>query len=198
MASVPLHPVSWERMARAVDKVRDRLLRAAAALEAAAIPYAVVGGNAVAAWVTRVDEAAVRYTQDVDILLRAEDLDAAKHALAKAGFIYRHVKSIDMFLDGPDAKARDAVHVLFAGQKVKQDDVCPAPDVTDSEPAPDAKFQHISLEALVRMKLTSFRDKDRVHLRDLADVGLIDSTWPARVQPQLAERLQLILDTPEG
>ncbi len=198
MASLPLHPVSWERMARAVDKVRERLLRAAAALESAGIPYAVVGGNAVAAWVTRVDEAAVRYTQDVDILLRPGDLDAAKQAFAKAGFVYRHVKSIDRFLDGPDAKARDAVHILFAGQKVKQDDVCPAPEISESEAAPDAKFQHISLEALVRMKLTSFRDKDRVHLRDLAGVGLIDATWPARFPPQLAERLQLILDTPEG
>lgn len=185
-------------MARAVDKVRDRLLRAAAALEAAKIPYAVVGGNAVAAWVTRVDEAAVRYTQDVDILLRPADLEGAKQALAKAGFIYRHVKSIDMFLDGPNAKARDAVHVLFAGQKVKAEDPCPAPDVSDSEPAPDAKFQHISLEALVRMKLTSFRRKDQVHLQDMIEVGLIDSTWPTRFPPQLAERLQLILDTPEG
>lgn len=181
-----------------MDKVRDRLLRATAALEAGGIPYAVVGGNAVAAWVTRVDEAAVRYTQDVDILLRPSDLEAAKQALAKAGFIYRHVKSIDMFLDGPDAKARDAVHVLFAGQKVKPDDICPAPDVSESELAPDARFRHISLEALVRMKLTSYRDKDRVHLRDLAEVGLIDSTWLTRFHPELMTRLQHILDTPDG
>ena len=185
-------------MARAVDKVRDRLLRATAALEAAGIPYAVVGGNAVAAWVTRVDEAAVRYTQDVDILLRPGDLEAAKQALAKAGFVYRHVKSIDMFLDGPDAKARDAVHVVFAGQKIKADDICPAPEISESEPAPDARFQHISLEPLVRMKLTSFRRKDQVHLQDMIEVGLIDATWPARFTPPLADRLQLILDTPEA
>ena len=54
-------------MERAVEKVRQRLLRAASALEQAGVPYAVVGGNAVAAWVSRVDEAAVRNTQDVDI-----------------------------------------------------------------------------------------------------------------------------------
>ena len=65
----------------------------------------MAGGNAVAAWVTRVDEAAVRFTQDVDILLRREDLERAKKAFAKAGFVYRHVKSIDMFLDGEGAKA---------------------------------------------------------------------------------------------
>ena len=50
-----------------------------AALEGAGIPYAVAGGNAVASWVARVDEAAVRNTQDVDILIRREDLDAALH-----------------------------------------------------------------------------------------------------------------------
>src|SRR5438876_2981492 len=77
-----LAPVSWERMIRAVEKVRERLLRAAAALQTAGVPYAIAGGNAVAAWVSRVDEAAVRNTRDVDILLRRTDLEAAKTALA--------------------------------------------------------------------------------------------------------------------
>lgn len=198
MASVTFQPFSWERLARAVDKVRERLLRATAALEGAGIPYAVVGGNAVAAWVIQVDEAAVRNTQDVDILLRQEDLEAAKVALAKSGFVYCHVKSIDMFLDGPGSKARDAVHILFAGKKVKQDDLLPAPDVSDIVQSPGMDFRHVSLEGLVRMKLTAFRRKDQVHLQDMIDVGLIDSTWPARFPPQLAERLQIILDTPEG
>src|SRR5712692_7855815 len=117
MSRLPLGDVSWDRMARAVEKVRERLLRAAAALEKAGIPYAVVGGNAVAAWVSRVDEAAVRNTQDVDILLSRADLDAAAAALAQAGFVRRHVMGIEMFLDGPQAKARDAVRVVFAGEK---------------------------------------------------------------------------------
>src|SRR5437867_3980492 len=81
--------VSWERMIRAVEKVRERLRRAAGALEAAGVPYAVAGGNAVAAWVSRVDEAAVRNTQDVDILLRRADLPAAVDAMTRAGFIHR-------------------------------------------------------------------------------------------------------------
>ena len=185
-------------MARAVDKVRERLLRATAALEAAGIPYAVVGGNAVAAWVIQVDEAAVRNTQDVDILLREEDLEAAKSALAKAGFVYRHVKSIDMFLDGPGAKARDAVHILFAGKKVRQDDLAPTPDIADIVQSPGTNFRHVSLEGLVRMKLTSFRRKDQVHLQDMLEVGLIDSSWVSRFPPELGARLQEILDTPEG
>ena len=117
MSQMPLADVSWERMIRAVEKVRERLQRAAAALAGAGVPYAVAGGNAVAAWVSRVDEAAVRNTQDVDILLRRSDLEAAAAALSQAGFVRRHVSGIEMFLDGPRAKARDAVHIVLAGKK---------------------------------------------------------------------------------
>lgn len=185
-------------MVRAVEKVRERLLRAAAALEAAGVPYAVVGGNAVAAWVSRVDEAAVRNTRDVDILIRRADFPAAKAALEAAGFVYRHAASIDMFLDGPGAKARDAVHVLFAGEKVRPDDLAPAADVSEFDYAVDHQFRHLTLEALVRMKLTAFRLKDQVHIQDFIAVGLVDATWPARFPPELGARLQQILDNPDG
>ena len=49
------HPFSLDRMVRAVEKVRLRLLRTVKVLEAASVPYAVIGGNAVAAWVSRID-----------------------------------------------------------------------------------------------------------------------------------------------
>src|SRR5438445_2858089 len=104
MSRLPLGEVSWERMIRAVEKVRERLNRATAALDKAGVPYAVIGGNAVAAWVSRVDEAAVRNTQDVDLLLPRTDLDAATAALASVGFVRRHVAGIELFLDGPKAK----------------------------------------------------------------------------------------------
>ena len=188
--------VSWERMIRAVEKVRQRVLRAASALEKADIPYAVVGGNAVAAWVSRVDEAAVRNTQDVDILLRRTDLEGAKLAMAEAGFIYRHAAGIDMFLDGPGVKARDAVYIVFAGERVRPEYTDPAPDVSESEPT--ESFRVLELESLVRMKLTSFRDKDRTHLRDFLEVGLIDVAWVDRLRAELGERLQELLDTPDG
>ncbi len=196
MSRVTLGPVSLERMVRAVERVRERLLRATAALEKAGVPYAVVGGNAVAAWVSRVDEAAVRNTQDVDILIRRADLPAATAALTPAGFVFRHVAGMNMFLDGPGAKARDAVHMIFAAERVRPEDPAPAPDISETEPNPP--FRVLSLEALVRMKLTAHRDKDRTHLRDMIDVGLIDATWPQRYPPELAARLQHLLDTPEG
>jgi hypothetical protein len=191
-----LHPFSLDRMVRAVEKVRERLLRATAALEEAAVPYAVIGGNAVAAWVARVDEAAVRNTQDVDILLRRADLPQAQAALEKAGFIYRHAAGIDMFLDGPGAKERDAVHILYANEKVRPEYLLPTPDVTEVERGP--AYQMLSLEALVRMKLTSYRLKDQVHILDMLDVGLLDASWMARLPAELAARLKQKIDNPEG
>jgi Uncharacterised nucleotidyltransferase len=200
--SIALQPVSWQRMAKGINAVRLRLERAAEALTRHGIDYAVVGGNAVAAWVSRVDESAVRNTRDVDILLRREDETKARQALESAGFVHRRVAALgkagtmDVFLEGPNAKIRDAVHVLWAGER-------PVPDAIESTPelhAPEAfdGIALIPLQDLVRMKLISFRDKDRMHLRDLLAVGLIDHSWLTRLPDALAARLQLILDDPEG
>ena len=183
-------------MVNAVEKVRQRLLRATAALKAGGIRYAVAGGNAVAAWVSSVDESAVRNTQDVDILIRREDLARAKVALEGAGFVYRRSAGLDIFLDGPGAKARDAVHIVFALEKVRPHEPAANPDVTQSKDT--GTFEVLDLEALVRVKLTAFRDKDRTHLRDLIEVGLVDHSWPARLPPELGSRLQSLLDDPNG
>jgi hypothetical protein len=186
----------WQRMERAVQKVQERLERTATTLEQAGIPYAIIGGNAVRAWVAQADEAAVRTTRDVDILLRRSDLAAAKEAMERAGFIFRHVRGIDMFLDGPGAKARDAVHVIFAGEKVRADDAVPAPDVTEAEEID--RHRTVRLEALVRMKLTAFRRKDQMHLIDMIEVELIDETWCTRLPPELSTRLKELIDNPNG
>ena len=188
--------LSLDRMERAVEKVRDRLLRSTAALESAGLPYAVIGGNAVMAWVEQADESAVRFTQDVDLVLRREDLDRAREALGRAGFVHRRSAGIDMFLDGPGAKARDAVHVIFSGEKVRPEYVAAVPDVAES--VSFKSYRVLALEAVVRMKLTSYRDKDKMHVRDMIGVGLVDATWPARYPPELAARLQHLLDTPDG
>jgi hypothetical protein len=182
-------------MVFAVEQVRNRLLRATHALANAKVDYAVVGGNAVAAWVASVDPAAVRNTQDVDILLRRTDLAKASSALEAAGFIYQQVSGVDIFLDGPDAGVRDAVHVIPAAEQIRPEYSIASPDVTESKMVD--QFQLLDLEALVRMKLTSFRRKDQVHLLDLLGVGLIDATWPGRFPAELGTRLQQLLDTPD-
>jgi hypothetical protein len=196
MANLAVAPFGWERTALAVENVKARLTRASTALGQAGVAYAVVGGNAVAEWVGRVDQAAVRFTQDVDILIARKDLEAAKTALAAVGFVHCHAVDMDMFLDGPEGRVKDAVHVLYSGEKVQPDYVTASPDVSESEPA--AQFQVVSLAALVRMKLTSFRLKDRVHLLDLIGVGLVDQSWSEGLPLELASRLQQLLDNPNG
>jgi hypothetical protein len=165
-------------------------------LEAAGIPYAVTGGNAVAAWVSKVDPGAARNTVGVDILVNRADFEHVKAAMAEAGFVYRQVLGVHMFLDGPQGRPRDAVHVVFAGEKIRQEYVEPAPDLTATGEHEAHKV--LDLHPLVRMKLTSFRRKDQVHLIDLIEVGLLDRSWLSKLSPELAGRLQELLDNPDG
>jgi hypothetical protein len=196
MSNVKLGEFSIDRMVQAIERVRARLLRATSALEEFSVPYAVTGGNAVAAWVSTVDEAAIRNTPDVDLIVRRDDFERAARVLVFAGFLRQHNDGNDVFLEGPYWKARDAVHIIFAGEKVRPEHAYPAADVDESRPS--ELFRVVTLAALVRMKLTSFRDKDKTHLRDLLDVGLIDASWLDRLPADLAARLKELIDNPNG
>jgi hypothetical protein len=186
----------WERSLMAAEKVKERLRRATRALDAAGVRYAVVGGNAVAEWVARIDEDAVRNTKDVDLLVQRSDFPVVRATLGASGFIYHHLLDIEVFIDGPEGKPSGGVHLLFAGEKVKRDDDHHLPNLEDSERA--IEFQVASLEALVRMKLIAYRRKDQVHLLDMIGVGLLDATWPVRFPASLGARLQHLLDDPNG
>ncbi|HEY2411468.1 MAG TPA: nucleotidyltransferase family protein, partial [Pirellulaceae bacterium] len=168
-----------DRMERAVANVRERLLRATQALNQAGVPYAVVGGNAVASWVATVDEGAVRNTRDVDILVRRDDLNAVTKALEQAGFVPTSSFGVTMFRDGEQGKPSEAVHLLFSGERTKPDHLLPAPEIQTIDDA--ANFRVITLESLISMKLTWNRTIDRVHVRDLIDAGLIDASWLAKL-----------------
>ena len=189
-------PFVFDRMFSAMDKVRERMDRACAALSAAKVPYAVIGGNAVAAWVATKDEGAVRNTRDVDILLDPSDADAATEALAAVGFHRIKTMDVTMFLDGEDGKPSQAVHVIWAGQKVRADYAVVAPTIDRARDI-DGK-QIVELVELVRMKLVSNRRKDQVHVLDMIGVGLIDATWLNEFEPHLRQRLQQLLDDPDG
>lgn len=191
-----LDNATWDRMIRAVEKVKERCAKAVRALEAGGVPYAVVGGHAVANWVASIDESMVRNTRDVDILIRRPDLDTVKAVMEAAGFIFGSPFGVDLFVDGPTGKAGEGVHLLYSGERVQPTDPVPTPDM--SETTRGREFQVVTLEALVRMKLVSYRRKDQVHLQDMLRVGLIDDTWPAKYPPPLDERLRVILADPEG
>jgi hypothetical protein len=185
-----------DRVEQAVAMVKERLRRTVAALDAAGIPHAVAGGHAVAAWVSRIDPAAVRTTVDVDILIARGDLERTKAALEAVGFVHAFTFGIHIFVDGPAGKAREAVHILFAGEAVKPHDPVPAPDLSGTD-AHDG-YRIVDLDRLITMKLTAFRDKDRTHLRDMIDVGLIDASTADRVPPVLRSRLEELLANPDG
>lgn len=197
MQSVQPQVLVLERMEAAVEKVRQRLLRAAAALERAGVPYAIIGGNAVAAWVATVDEIAVRATRDVDVLLRRADFDAARRELEAEGFVFRHVAGVDLFLVEAEARAANGVHVIFASERVRPEYEAPAPSLDEAVRFPDG-MSILGLEALVRMKLTSFRRKDQVHLLDLIGVGLVTEKDAERFPPPLADRLRELLADRDG
>ena len=194
---------SWTRMSEGIEKVKARLRRATALLDSAGLPYAVIGGNAVAAWVSRVDDSVVRNTRDVDLLVRRSDMEAIVTVMAAGGFIHRSVSilggkgRIEMFLDGPGAKARDGVHLIFSGEKVNPESLEPSPDVAEID-VTHSDFRLVDLDALITMKLTSNRRKDQVHLLDMIEIGMLDESWLERVPVSLRDRLQALLDDPEG
>ncbi|MGL4551456.1 MAG: hypothetical protein ACRC33_09740 [Gemmataceae bacterium] len=177
-------------------EVEVKARRVSKLLEAAGVPFAVIGGNAVRAWVGTIDRKAARGTVDVNILLRKADIPAARAALEPGGFVYHETMDIPVFIDGPDGSARDAVHVIYACEKVRTDDTWPSVDVTDTERVGELRV--LTLEALLRMKLISYRRKDQVHIQDMINIGLIDAAWPARFPPDLAARLQVLIDDPNG
>jgi hypothetical protein len=86
--------------------------------------------------------------------------------------------------------------MIHENEKVKADSLAPSPDVTEADAA--RPFRIIELEPLVRMKFTFYQLKDRVHVLDMIDVGLIDNTWPNRFPSELASRLQAMLDNPDA
>ncbi|MFM7562264.1 MAG: hypothetical protein ACKO81_04425, partial [Planctomycetota bacterium] len=161
----------WARMERAVEKVNERLRKTVRIVEDSKVPYAVIGGHAVRNWVAQVDEAALRTTRDVDILVRPDDFPALMNAMIAAGFHHHNVSGLDMFVEQADASARDAVRVVLVG-KIEREGDEPNPDIEPIATAND--FQTVALETLVRMKLNGYRRKDQVHLLDMISLGMID------------------------
>lgn len=149
-----------------------------------------------ALWVSRVDPGAVRNTANVDLLVRRDDVQQIISALESVGFVHRNVAGLDVFLDDPHGWARDGIHLIFVGELVRPGEAIPNPALTESEEGP--QFQVVALRALVGIQLTAFRDKDPAQLRDMIEVGLIDASFKARFPYILADRLQMLIDTPGG
>ncbi len=180
----------------AVDRVEKRLRRVTAALDAAGIPYAVVGGNAVATWVARVDPSATRATKDVDLLVQRTDLDRITEVIHGLGFQRQDLRSLVLFIDPDEPSRRAGVRLFWAGELVRPSYQHPAPSVTEAVRDPEG-FSVLELSVLVRMKLTSNRPIDQVHIGDMLSVGLIDETLQSGLPAELRERLDSIEESLE-
>jgi hypothetical protein len=182
---------SYRDFVMAMDRVEKRLLKVTKALDDAGVPYAVVGGNAVAAWVARVDPAATRTTKDVDLLIDQRDLSNVSTVMRNIGFLREEILGVVMFIDPEEPGVRGGVHIVPAGERVRPEYDTPAPSVEESEVGPQG-YRVVSLPALVRMKLTSNRRIDQVHIEDLLRVGLIDDALRATLTSELRKRLASI------
>lgn len=175
----------------AIERVQQRLRRVTAALDAAGIPYAVVGGNAVAAWVGRVDQGATRATKDVDLLVRRTDTPRITAAITALGFTREDLRDIVLFVDPDEPSKKSGVHLVWAAERIRPSYTVLSPTVEESERDPDG-FAVVSLPGLVRMKLTSFRPIDQAHVADMLGVGLIDDKVRQSLPPELLARLDQV------
>ena len=187
--------LSLDRMFLAIQLVRQRLQRVSDTLSEVGLPYAVAGANAVMLWVEQHGEGGERNTPNVDFLVRRADLLPVTAALERAGFCPDPART-DLFRDGPEGSPRTRLRLLFAEEKVRETDLLPNPVLTGLVVL--RGFPVLPLTALVQAKLVAWRIVDKVHLRDLLDVGLIDASWVSRYPPELAQRLQELIDDPDG
>jgi len=153
----------------------------------AGVEYRVVGGLAAYLYVEEVEPDAGRLTKDIDIAVRREDLERIAQAAHRFGLEYRHAAGVDMLVQSGKPSARRAVHLIFAGEKVRPEYPEPAPELGAYRRLKGLRL--IPLEDLIRMKLTSFRASDEAHLKDLDEAGLIPPEMESGLSPILAERL---------
>jgi hypothetical protein len=176
---------AWDRH---VDQLLDTVRRLAQALSRAGIDYRVIGGVAVFLHVSGRDPLAARSTRDVDLAIDRRQLQAIVDAVRPLGLEYRHAAGVDMLVDAQAPTARSAVHLVFVREKVRADYLEPVPPFA----APVTTAEGVLLAPvadLVRMKLTSYRLKDRVHVKDLDTVGLITPEIEADLSEPLRARL---------
>jgi len=170
-----------------VEQLFDRIQQLHSLLTKAGVPYRIVGGMAVFIHVSERDPLRARLTSDVGAAISREHLASVIQAARDAGWAYRHAGAIDMLVDANQPKARSAIHLVFLNEKVR-------PEYTEAVPAsPPVKTREgvllASVADLVRMKLTSYRLKDRVHIQDLDAVGLISPDIEAPLPDLLMTRL---------
>jgi hypothetical protein len=165
-------------------------------LMAERVPHELIGGMAVLVHVEEADPGQSTLTRDVDLMVQRPDLEKIKEIAARHGFRFRHTAGLDMLLHGPSDRARNAVHLIFSGEKVRPDQASPNPPIQPERKAVLGREVFvIPVADLVRMKLSSYRDKDRVHVRAMDAAGLITPEVEQGLSGELQARLRYTRET---
>jgi hypothetical protein len=162
-----------------VEQLFDRIQQLHQLLTAAGVPYRIVGGMAVLIHVSERDPLCARLTSDVDAALDRRNLPVVIEAAQKVGWVYRHVAGVDILVEAAQPRARSAVHLFVLDEKVPASPAVETREGILLAPVAD----------LVKMKLTSYRLKDRVHIQDLDGVGLISAEMETGLPEVLRQRL---------
>src|SRR5438552_15145855 len=105
--------LSYKAFVMAMERVEKRLRKVTAALGAAGIKYAVIGGNAVALWVAKADPAATRTTKDVDLLVERSDLNRIDAVMETLGFEKNDLRRLVLFVDPEEPSRKSGVHLVW-------------------------------------------------------------------------------------
>ena len=156
------------------------------AFASAGIEYRVIGGLAAYLYVEEREPDAGRLTKDIDIAVRREDLPEISRAVEPFGLQYRHVAGVDMLVQTGQPSARRAVHMIFSGEKVREEYADVVPELGPYRMLKGVRL--VPADDLVRMKLTSYRLKDEMHLKDMDEAGIITPQIEAGLSPLQQER----------
>ena len=163
----PFDAVAWS-FARMVESASQASL----AMERAGIPHSIIGGVAVFLHVDAIEPIAARLTPDVDLAISRDNFLAAARVLESLGYSGNNCA----FRHSVDPQGWRAVHLILDGDML--------------EPVRTKEGILIApVDDLVRMKLTSFRLKDKVHIQDLDSVALITPEIEAGLFEPLRQRL---------
>ena len=165
-------------------------------LEQAGVAHELVGGLAVFLHVENADSTHSSLTRDIDVLIRRDGLPLVVAIAEQQGFRFEQSAGLDTLLYGEANSARNAVHLLFSGEKVKSTQLEAHPGIRPVRSSLHGQdFLVISVADLVRMKLSSYRDKDRVHVRGMEAAGLITSAVEGELNEEFRLRLRHIRET---
>lgn len=175
----------------AMYKLIEELEQIVKVLSQAGVPFEVIGGMAVNAHLMSCQHASRAFvTRDIDLLVERADLPRIVEAAEAAGYTAKKIMGGYMLIR-PGQQPAEAVHLVFAGERSRTDNLLPHPAIrAESKELFGIVVPVAALYDLVQMKLNSYRAKDLVHLQTLDACALITS----QVERQLPARLRQRLD----